>query len=118
MRIAPIPEFLIQTEIFISNIKTSDIADFTINDSNLPVITIIQMKMREEHPNLSTCLLKRVVKRFGNPSRAHMIIEDTNIEAFSRLFSQSSNQFRPETIIMDNIILNMDVIRRLSDIGQ
>src|SRR5699024_399213 len=118
MRITPIPEFFIQTEIFIPDIKASDIADFTINDSNLPVITIIQMKMWKKHSNLSTCLLKCVVKRFGNPTRSHIIIYIPYIEAFSRLFSQSSNQFRPETIIMDNIILNMDVIRRLSDIGQ
>ena len=50
VRIAPVAEFRIQAEIFISDVKAADIAGFAVNDDELAVIPIIEPQINRTKP--------------------------------------------------------------------
>ena len=116
MRISPVPELLVLTQIFPPHIEASDESDPSVYHHDLPVIAVIHtqlqlpQKRREELGNLDPRFLHPRPVRTAHASAAHAVEQDTDLHALPRFTRQDLFNLLPEFVISYNIILHMDII--------
>ena len=122
MRVPPVTEFRVQSDILPADIKASHKGRLTIDHHYLAVVPVIHPKLqpsqkgRKELSHLDAFPADALPVFFLHAAAAHAVIEKPDLHAFLYLLRQELFNGLPQFVIPDNVILDMDKFLRLPDL--
>ena len=122
VRIPPVPESGIQTDIFLSDIEAAHIGNPVVDHHDLPVVAVIDTQMepaqqcREELGGLDSLSIQLLPVALAHGAAAHGVKQDAHLHALRRLLCQHIFDTVEQHIVFDNVVLNMNKFLRLMDI--
>ena len=94
-------------EIVVTYVHSSGVADLSVNDDNLPVVAIVELRQQEcigvgESYDFHSCLLHFVVIAWPDGDVGYVLMDEPDLDAFACLLHQKV-LYAPASVVLEEI---------------